>query len=211
MTPVVILLQRSFRRILLLSGISAIVTAILVSRLPQGVEAVQTFTIPIPQRPPSDTYEYDGYYALQATDLFSQTLAGWLTAPDFVAKIFRAARIPQERLSVRRLAQVFTVRRLSGQLVELRLHARSESEAQEMLEAIRDAVRERTVRFNEEGQSTVKFRVATNEPLLVPVQRSIPLRALIAAVVTFIVAVNVLVIWDMLRTTGEHQGLAKTL
>ena len=203
MTPITELLRRSLTTLLVLAVVAAVVTALVVPRLPRGVDVAQTFTVPIPRRPPSGEYEFDGFYALQATDLFAETLAGWLTSPDLASEAYRRAGLPQPAQSVRRLGRVFTARKRSGQLVEFSFRARSEDEAERLVREVGSLVRERTERFNEEGRSSLTFTVTQEHPLRIPVQRSAPLRALVAALVTFVLAANVLIFWDALRTPGK--------
>jgi hypothetical protein len=209
MTPIRTLLRRSFSTLLLLAAAAALITAFLVPRLPKGVDVALTFTVPIPHRPPSGEYEFDGFYALQATDLFAETLAGWLTSPNFVAEVYRRTGLPQPASSVRRLNRVFTARKISGQLVELRFRARSEEEAHRLLTEITEVVAERTENFNEEGRASLTFAITAENPLIIPVHRSAPLRALVAAIVAFVLAANVVVFWDVLRSEGNGRELAK--
>jgi hypothetical protein len=207
MTPALQLLRTNSGRLLLLAAVSALCTAIVTSRLPRGVDVSLPFTIPVPGRPLSGAYEYDGYYALQATDLFAGTLAGWLTSPDLVADVYAKAGLAQPARSVRTLARVFTARKLSGQLVELRFHARTGEDAQRVAEHVTAIVHRRTEQFNKEGGTPLQFSVTSGEPLVLPVQRSVPLRALVGGLVAFVFGASALLLWDAARPPeGDSDG-----
>lgn len=200
MTPTVQLLRTWWRTIALLAAASAAVAAIVTMRLPDGVDVVQTFTIPIPERPPTNEYEFDGFYAIQATERFADTLAGWLSSPDLVAEVYRRAELPSPTSSIRRLASVFTTRRLSGQVVEVRFQASDEEHARTILAAVNDVVEDRTDTVNQDRQRSLTLRVVPEQPLILPILRSVGLRALVAAFVTAVVTASVLLFWDAWRT-----------
>lgn len=201
MTPVPLLLRRHAGSILLLAAVAAVVTAIVVPRLPPGVDAVLTFTVHIPERPPSGEYEFDGFYALQATDLFAETLAGWMTSPQFVAEVYSRTGLPQPAASVRQLGRVFTARKVSGQLVELKFRARAADDAARLSREASIVLGQRTERFNAAGKGSQEFSAVSAEPLIIPVRRSAPLRALVSALITAVVAANILLFWDAMKTT----------
>lgn len=200
MTPTPQLLRTWWRTIALLAAVAAAVTAIVTTRLPDGVDVVQTFTIPIPERPPSNEYEFDGFYAIQATERFADTLAGWLSSPDLVAEVYRRAELPSPASSIRRLANVFTTRRLSGQVVEVRFQASTEEQARTILTAVKNVIEDRTDTVNQDRQRGLVLHTVPEQPLLLPILRSIGLRALVAAFVTIVMSASLLLFWDAWHT-----------
>ncbi len=184
---------------LVASAIAAVGTALIVSRLPPAVDLSMSFTIPVPDRPASGDYEYDGFYALQATDLFAQTLTGWLGSPEVVARVYEQAKLALPTTSVRRLARLFTSRKLSGQLVEIRIRVQSDDEARRLASALAAVIEERVAAVNVAGQRGLTFHVVAGEPLIVPVPRSAMLRALTAFVVTTIVGLNLVILADAFK------------
>lgn len=76
------------------------------------------------ERKTSDTgqfYTYDGYYAIQATELFGKSVASWFVTPDFVEDVLRNAdKSDISKLSVKDFRRVFTPEQVSASVVEVR-------------------------------------------------------------------------------------------
>lgn len=58
-----------------------------------------------------DTYRYDKYYALQASGLFADSLAAWLSSPSGVYEAYEKAGLPVPDISLKKLSQTFRVNR----------------------------------------------------------------------------------------------------
>jgi len=66
-------------------------------------------------------YTYDGYYAIQATELFGKSVASWFVTPDFVEDILKNAdKSDIAELSVKDFRRVFTPEQVSANIVEVR-------------------------------------------------------------------------------------------
>lgn len=76
------------------------------------------------ERKTNDTgqfYTYDGYYAIQATELFGKSVASWFVTPDFVEDVLRNAdKSDINKLSVKDFRRVFTPEQVSASVVEVR-------------------------------------------------------------------------------------------
>jgi capsular polysaccharide biosynthesis protein len=134
-----------------------------------------------------------------ATDLFVGTLSGWLSSPDFAAKVYQRASLPAPATSVRKLGRVFTVQRHGGQVVGVRFRARTADDATRIANALRDEVGERSTALAA-GSPTFAFRVSVGEPLVVPVRPYPALRGLISGIVILAVGLNAVFLRDFLRS-----------
>jgi hypothetical protein len=76
------------------------------------------------ERKTNDTgefYTYDGFYAIQATELFSKSVASWFVTPDFVEDVLRNAdKSDTDKLSVKDFRRIFTPEQVSANVVEVR-------------------------------------------------------------------------------------------
>lgn len=76
------------------------------------------------ERKTNDTgqfYTYDGYYAIQATELFGKSVASWFVTPDFVEDILKNAdKSDIAELSVKDFRRIFTPEQVSANVVEVR-------------------------------------------------------------------------------------------
>ncbi|MEY2986451.1 MAG: hypothetical protein RJB24_680 [Candidatus Parcubacteria bacterium] len=66
-------------------------------------------------------YTYDGFYAIQATELFGKSVASWFVTPDFVEDVLRNAdKSDIAELSVKDFRRIFTSEQVSANVVEVR-------------------------------------------------------------------------------------------
>jgi hypothetical protein len=76
------------------------------------------------ERKTNDTgnfYTYDGFYAIQATELFSKSVASWFVTPDFVEDVLRNAdKSDINKLSVKDFRRIFAPEQVSANVVEVR-------------------------------------------------------------------------------------------
>lgn len=205
MTPAVTLLRRAGVPLALATLAGGITAAVVTARSNPGVEVVQGFTVPVPSvaagirertSAPTDL----AFDALQSADLFAGTLTGWLASPDFVSVSYRRAglRFPGGE-TVRRLSRAFAAQKRGGSIVEVRFRARTTEEAQVLARAVAEELQER-VRTLNAATSSVVFQVQSGGPLIVPVSPSPLIRGLVAAFVVGFVGVNLVLLWDYLRT-----------
>lgn len=68
-----------------------------------------------------DFYTYDGFYAIQATELFGKSVASWFVTPDFVEDVLRNSdKSDIDKLSVKDFRRIFTPEQVSANVVEVR-------------------------------------------------------------------------------------------
>lgn len=75
------------------------------------------------ERKTNDTgefYTYDGYYAIQSTELFGKSVASWFVTPDFVEDVLRNVdKSDIDKLSVKDFRTVFTPEQVSANVIEV--------------------------------------------------------------------------------------------
>lgn len=208
MTPAAVLLRRTLGPLLLVAVIAGVVAGIVSGRQRPGVEAALTLTVPSPARQrsgnasPGGNAEDTAFEALQSAELFSETLTGWLTSPDFVARVYARAHVAFPRPTTRRLSRAFTAVKRGGPVVDVRFRSRSKEEAGSIVRSLVDELRERRETFNA-ATGGQRFQTTASDPLIIPVQTSPPLRGVVAGVVAFALGLNLVLLWDFLRPESE--------
>lgn len=81
-------------------------------------------------------YKYDGYYAIKAAELFSDTVRQWLQSPEVVIEIYKKAGIDLELESLRKLGKILKVYKMSPQYVEVRFKAEEKEKVQKISSVI---------------------------------------------------------------------------
>ncbi len=199
MTPARVLLRRTLGPLLALGLAGGIAVGIATARQPPRVDGILGFVVPIPQQEVGQTSAGGGPDPVEATDLFTGTLSGWLASPEFAHEVYRRASLPILANSVRKLGRVLEARRRGGQVIDVTFQASSADEAERIARALRDEVAERAsvLSGNDRGLS---FRAIAGEPLVIPVQQNPLLRGVIAGIVLFVIGLNTVFLWDFLRT-----------
>lgn len=96
------------------------------------------------ERKTNDTgqfYTYDGYYAIQATELFGKSVASWFVTPDFVEDILKNAdKSDISELSVKDFRRVFTPEQVSANIVEVRFGVKESELGNTLTESISTSI-----------------------------------------------------------------------
>jgi len=199
MTALVVLLGKWSKTIFFTAFLVMLATFLVVPRLPRQWDAAIDLTIPVPSRSETTNYEYDGYYALQATDLFSNTLAGWFKSPDFVVRVYAKAKVPLKKSSLRNLEKMFTVKKISGQFVTVAYRVTNEQEASDIGDALVNNIKERVDAFNNNGNHFLMFSVLVGKPMVVLSTRNPVADALVAGLIVLVFGFNAVILADAFR------------
>lgn len=130
-------------------------------------------------------YQYDGYYALQAVDLFSQTVVSWFDTPSVIAEIYRQAKLDPETEALDRLPGRFQVKRYSAQNIVVRFTERTEDRAATLATAVSAVLQARTQALNQDPQGRPLFEIIGSTPVVAPAQPNPWVYAGLALVLSF--------------------------
>lgn len=147
-----------------------------------------SYLVSLSEREETPDFEFDGYYALQATDLFAATLAEWLTTPEVVVAAYRAAGLEPGTEDPRALTRLVEARKSAPQLVEVTVKGSSQAEAEALTAGLLVAMERNVALYHDEGIPAVQFGVVATQPF--SGQRMIHARLI--AVATFFAALILL-------------------
>ena len=148
-----------------------------------------SYLVSLSEREVTPDFEFDGYYALQATDLFAATLAEWLTTPEVVVAAYREAGLEPDTDDPRALTRLVEARKTAPQLVEVTVKGSSQAEAEALTAGLLVAMERNVALYHDEGIPAVEFGVVATEPF--SGQRTINARLI--AVATFFTALILLI------------------
>ncbi len=115
-------------------------------------------------RQPSDEYyQYDGFYAIRATDKFAKVVKGWFQTPSFVISILEQSGTSTETIEVPELRNTFTSEKISSNTVEVRWQSPSRQKAQARIAAIDNVVQEK---LNVQDTDRSQFTIKTSTPVV---------------------------------------------
>lgn len=107
-------------------------------------------------RPQTQDFQYDDYYAIQAASLVTDTINSWFRNESIARKIMTEAGFSVEKLPS--LQKFVRSRKLSPQNLEIRISSDSKKTSMKLANIIKEMVAVRVARLNidEEGQPTFK-------------------------------------------------------
>lgn len=112
-------------------------------------------------------YEYDGYYAIQASDLFSQTVMSWLLTPSVLLEIYESAGIDPQISSLEEISSRFKTKKYSPQNIVVRYKERDYQTAEKISTAITSIIQDKAKQSNKTSEEEALFEVVGTKPVIV--------------------------------------------
>lgn len=147
-------------------------------------------------RQDTQDYKYDGYYSLQASELFSETVVSWFLSPEVVTDIFEKAEIDPETENLRELSHIFDAEKLAAQNVLVKFKTSNKDDAEKLSRAMQEVVTERTKILNSASGEDAKFTVIVKDPITVSGSPEMWLIAIISLVVGVVMSIGIAFLVD---------------
>lgn len=144
-------------------------------------------------------YQYDGYYSIQASDLFSQTVMSWFLTPSVLLEIYEEAVIDPQISSIEEISSRFKTKKFSPQNIVVRFKEKDNQRAEKLSAAIIKIIQDKSIESNRTSSQKALFEVIGNKPVIVERTPIIWLNSLIGLIAGFIFSVVVVYIIDYLR------------
>lgn len=185
--------------VLIISFVAAMVAAAAAQALAPAPEVHFSYLVSLRQREDAAQYRFDGYYALQATDLFAATLASWVHTPEIIAAAYQQAGLVLTDRDPRSVQAAITATKSSPQLVEVTVRQPIEADAQKLATGLQAVMNEEVAAYHAQGIPAVTFGVVATTPWVG--QRAVATRVVTAAafIFVFIAALNVVLFQASLR------------
>ncbi|MBI3572658.1 MAG: hypothetical protein HY092_00460 [Candidatus Kerfeldbacteria bacterium] len=179
--------------VVLVVSVTAYITAAL---RPVSYATSESFAVNRINKEITTSYQYDGYYALQAADLFSQTVVSWFSTPSVLQDFYHQANLDANIDSVNSLAGRFKVRKYSAQNIVVRFNESTHDRAAKLAAGIRQVVESRASSLNQTADGKSIFSVVGSDPVIAPSQPNRWLITAVAALISLYLA--------LLIVTGRH-------
>lgn len=128
-------------------------------------------------------YQYDGYYAIQASNLFAQTIMSWLMTPSFLLEVYQQAGVEPSIDYLDKFANRFQTKKFSPQNVAVRFKERDEATAQKISQALISTIEQKAQESNKTSEGDSLFQVIGSEPVIVPYRMDAKIATAIGAVI----------------------------
>lgn len=156
-------LLRTLPVLLLVSFVLAISTYVYVTTRPIVYEIRFSYLIALTERDTPSEYRFDGFYALQATDLFGATLAKLIQSPEIVSASFIEAGIEDVPEDPRELARIVSAEKTAPQLVQVAIRYKNREQARRLTEELQAVVDREVDAYHDQAIPAVQFSVSTTD------------------------------------------------
>lgn len=163
-------LRASFRHRWLILGTALLAAAagfISVTLQPISYDTSVALTIHRVNQPNTGDFQYDGYYAMQASDFVAQTIVSWLGTPALVQQIYQAAGFDPSIRSIEEVGRRFQPKKLSAQSVAVRFTDESRTVAEKLAGAVSTTISDRVAQLDLTVDGKPSFKTEAASPVIV--------------------------------------------
>lgn len=125
-------------------------------------------------------YKYDGYYAVQASDIFADNVSQWLASASVASEIYSRAKVKNGLQSLKDFSKIFKAEKLSSQYVRVRYQTKDKETAISLARAMADVLQEKADLLSASSSEQIAFRIIYSDPLTVESKKDILLNSVLA-------------------------------
>lgn len=140
---------------------------ILATSTPPKYQTSVSFSIALTQKQQTPDYQYDGYYAIRAAELVSQTLISWFLTPSVILDIYQDAGISPKISNLNRFVARFKARQHAAQNIVITFKEQDEQTAEAIAGSIVKIVEQKGEALNTTQQHEALFDVQGSTPVIV--------------------------------------------
>lgn len=134
-------------------------------------------------------YQYDDYYAIQASSLFADTMISWLKDPSNVSQIYTNAQLELPTLKLKNVANLIKPKKIDPAAITITLNDKEEKNVKSLIYSTINFVKNKVQMLSDSGE--IKgFTVSYSEPLIVKYQKPILSNTAIAFMVSLILGIG---------------------
>lgn len=115
----------------------------------------------------TDDFKYDGYYALQAGEIITNSIEQWLKSPETVNAIYQKAGVDSNFESIKDYTKKFAAKKMSSQYVEVKFRTETREKAERLSQAIRGIINAKVEALEKNSEEEIAFTVEGGDPIIV--------------------------------------------
>ena len=155
-------------KLILIIGIIAGVSAFVFSAIqPIKYETSLSLSIIKDKTQVTDDFKYDGYYALQSSEIIADSIEQWLKSPEIVNAIYQKAEVEQDFKNIKSYTKKITAHKMSPQFVEVKFKGNSREEVEKVSTAIAEVVNAKIKKLKEASEQEISFSINSGNPVIV--------------------------------------------
>ncbi len=151
-------------------------------------------------------YQYDGYYALQASDLFSDTVVSWFLTPSVIVDIYNTANVPADVTDLTALTSRFNIKKYSSQNIVVKYSVGNKDDAMKLATAIIQTVGTKAAQLNQTADAKAIYAVNGSTPVTVKDSKQLPIVGAVGFIIGAFLATLLIGLLEALRKPGSSHN-----
>lgn len=153
--------------IIAIALIVGILSVLIANLLPAKYDASVALSVIRVNREETSDYQYDGFYAIQASNLFAETIVSWLETPAVVREIYEQSGKKDAVASLSDFAGAFKAKKLSSQNITVKFSSKTEEEAKTLASSLVSVVEKKSQTSLETSKKESVFEIKSADPVIV--------------------------------------------
>ncbi|TAN57898.1 hypothetical protein EPN15_02700 [Patescibacteria group bacterium] len=154
-------------KIIAIAMIVGILSVLITKFLPAKYDASVALNVIRVNREETGDYQYDGFYAIQASNLFAETIVSWLETPAVVKEIYEQSGRKDAVLSLSDFAGAFKAKKLSSQNITVKFSSKTEEEAKTIASSLVSVVEKKSQASLETSEKEAVFEIKSADPVII--------------------------------------------
>ena len=176
------IIKRHIKSILMVSTLVGFFALIFSAVKPVTYETSLSLLISRAAAQETQDYKYDSYYAIQANDLFANTIVGWLKSPEIVVAIYKEAGVKFPVKNLRKLEKFFKAFKTSPHSVEVKFKSKTKKDAQSIAKTVVSVLKKKTTTISRISQEEIVFSVVGSDPVIVEKKPNLILNTIVGVI-----------------------------
>lgn len=199
LTPYWNAFKRSALLIIIISGLVGLIGYGLAARAEPEYQVHFSYVVSLQEREEKNEYTFDGYYALQATDLFTSTVAQWLTTPEIIVQAYQRVGIQLPSTDPYAVVKLVRSEKTAPQLIEVTVRHRDRDVAQQLTRGLQEVLADNIAAYHRDGIPALTFRVVPTMAWTGARQFGSSVIGIALFGITFVIATNVVLFRESLK------------
>lgn len=146
-----------------LCGLLALIFSIM---KPVSYEALIAFSIQKVNRQDTSDFQYDNYYAIQASELLGNTIVGWAESPETIREAYQAAGLTTAGDDLGALARKVKAKQISAHLVQVKFSQPDRDRANQVATGLSAVIKKKAENIEKSADGQNSFLVAASDPVV---------------------------------------------
>lgn len=198
------IIGRRFWWFLLVIGVISLASLVFSLTRPEDYNASSSVTVSKKQSQQiKDTdYQYDSYYALQASSLYADLTTSLLKDPSNVKEIYNKANLEIPTLKLKSLAKLITTRKFQPASIQITVSQDTKDAANSLLNNTLGFIKEYNSNLEKNSQSG-SFNLSFSEPLVVKNEVSVLLNTVIGFILGLVLGMCLVFMLEYFRPSKK--------